>query len=291
MSGKVVVVTNGNFFSMLALRQVLEPDGFHVFVTTGLRRPKGNRLAEAWRLFRVWGLRYTAYKVATYALPAVSRRPLSVVAVCKERGIPCEVVRNVNDEGVAARIAALQPDLLVSYSCPYRIKAPLLAVPRVGAVNVHSSLLPAYAGVCTYIHVLANGEAQTGVTVHEMVEEFDAGRVLAQEPVAIEPGMSVARLFAIQSVAAGRLLKDVIGRRSVEGRPQDRSRRSYFGEPTKADVKRLRARGHRLLRLADLRLLTQGVVGEGDAEHQPHVPEVQRLAEDPADHHQHQQEP
>lgn len=267
----VVAVTNGNFFSYVALRQVLRSGdsiSWQIFVTTGLRRPEGSRLAEAWRLFRVWGVRYTIYKVATHALPALGslliRRPLDVLGLCRERRIPCEVVRDVNDEDVAARIAALEPSLLLSYSCPYRIRPHLLAVPQLGSVNVHSSMLPAYAGVCTYIHVLANGETMTGVTVHEMIEEFDSGRVLAQEPVAITPGMSVAGLFARQSDAAGRLLRDVTDRALAQGgllgAPQDLSRRSYFSEPTKTDVARLRRRGHRLLRRRDVRALLTGQV-------------------------------
>ena len=267
----VVVVTNGNFFSYLALRQVLLPSdhiSWHVVLTTGLRRPQRSRLSEARRLLAVWGWRYAAYKAATYGLPALAstftRRPLAVRRLCRERRIPYEVARNVNDGDMAERMRALNPSLLVSYSCPYRLRSHVLAVARLGAVNVHSSLLPAYAGVCTYIHALANGETETGVTIHEMVEEFDAGRVLAQEPVAIVPGMSVARLFAHQSEVAGRLLRRVVegslddGR--VSGTPQDLGARTYFGEPTKADVCRLRRRGHRLLAPSDVRLFVTGRV-------------------------------
>lgn len=266
----VVVVTNGNFFSNIALRQVLaarrEACAWHVLVTTGLRRPKGNRAVEAWRLFSAWGVRYTAYKVATYAVPALgallTRRPLTVLGTCKELGIPTEVVRNVNAPDVVERVAQLAPVVLVSYSCPYRIRSPLLATATAGSVNVHSSLLPKYAGVCTYVHVLANGESETGVTVHEMVEEFDAGMILAQEPLPIPPRTSVLSLFARQSDLAGRLLGDAIDRivaaGSVDGQPQDPAQRTYFGEPTKGDVAKLRRRGHRLLRPADIRTLLTG---------------------------------
>ncbi|MGH8545142.1 MAG: methionyl-tRNA formyltransferase [Gammaproteobacteria bacterium] len=264
----VVIVTNGNLFSSVALRRVLADDSiaYHVFVTTGLRRPKRRRSAEAARLLRVWGVRYASYKVATYAVPAIgsvlARQPLTVLDYCRKRGIPCDVVRNVNDRDAVSRIERLEPDLLVSYSCPYRIRSQLLSVPRIGSVNVHSSLLPAYAGVCTYIHVLANGETETGVTVHEMVEEFDAGRLLAQERIAITPGMSVAELFARQSDLGGRLLHDVIKRsltqRALSGTAQDLSQRSYFGEPTKENVRRLRRRGHRLLHPHDYRFLLTG---------------------------------
>ncbi|HUP85930.1 MAG TPA: formyltransferase family protein [Acidimicrobiales bacterium] len=266
---KVVLITNGNFFSTLALRQVLHQDKditWHVFITSGLRRPKGNKAAEAWRLFRVWGPAYTAYKVLTYALPAVGsrvlRRPLDVAAVCQARGIPVTYARNVNDESVALSIAELAPDLLVSYSCPYRIRPHLLATARLGCINVHSSLLPAYAGICTYVHVLACGESETGVTVHEMVEEFDAGRILSQERVLVEPNTSVAALFARQSHIAGRLLREVVeatlARGEMVGTPQDLAKRSYFGEPSRADIRQIRQHGHRLLRSADLRVLLSG---------------------------------
>ncbi|HYE78940.1 MAG TPA: formyltransferase family protein, partial [bacterium] len=271
---RVIIVTNGNYFANLALGPLLKRtrDRYHyqVVVTTGLRRPSGNRAQEALRLLRRWGLRYAVYKAATYALPsmvqAVTRRALFVRRTCEELDIPVHVVRNVNEEGPTQLIRGFGPDLLVSHSCPYRIRAHVLAIPGIGALNVHSSLLPEYAGVSTYIHVLAHGQTRTGVTVHEMVEEFDAGRILEQQVIEMPPRTSAFALFSEQSVVAGRLLALALDRcvaaRRVEGNQQELERRSYFGDPTSQDIADLRRRGHRLLRVSDLSRLLRSAPQE-----------------------------
>ena len=261
---RVTIVTNGNAFSNIALTTTF--DGladsveFQVVTTSGLRRTGGNRLTEAARLFRRWGWRYTGYKLATYAVPLMQQlftgTPRFVACACRDRGIPVHGFRSVNTPAARDWIASFAPDLLISYSCPYRIRPKTLALSRIGCLNVHSSLLPAYAGVCTYIHVLADGETTTGVTVHEMVNEFDAGRIVAQRELAIAPGISVCALFAEQSQVAGSLLVDAVrlclSRGEVGGWVQDTSRRSYRGEPKADDIFALRARGHRLARFSEL---------------------------------------
>ena len=268
-SRRVTIVTNGNYFSHIGLRRLLAADDveLQVFVTTGLRKTSGNRAKEALELLRKWGFRYTAYKVATYALPfageKVARRTLTVRAACERLGIPCHVIRSVNTSPALELIGDFAPDLLVSFSCPYKIGKELLATPRIGSMNVHSSLLPAYAGVCTYIHVLADAQPVTGVTVHEMVSRFDAGRILAQQEVAIGPRTSVFSLFATQCEIAGVLLYDAV-RESLDagaigGHEQDFGQRTYRGEPTRGDVARLRSNGHRLLRPTDAKWLVAGV--------------------------------
>jgi hypothetical protein len=266
---RVTIVTNGSFFSNLGLRDLLASAGedltYQVFVTTGLRRASGNRAREAVQLLRRWGPRYSLYKVSTYLLPAVGealgRGPLTVRSACGRLGIACHVVRNVNLSPAKDMIGEFGPDLLVSFACPYKIGDELLSLPRAGALNVHSSLLPRYAGVCTYIHVLAEGERTTGITVHEMVSRFDAGKIVSQEEIAIEPRMSVFQLFSRQCELGGLLLEEAIRQcldiGHVEGREQDLAQRSYRREPTRRDIAQLRARGHRLLRSREaLHLLT-----------------------------------
>ena len=68
----------------------------------------------------------------------------------------------------------------------------LLALPRVAALNLHGSLLPAYRGRAPLNWVLVNGETRTGVTLHHMTAEADAGDIVAQEPIDILPDDTAA---------------------------------------------------------------------------------------------------
>lgn len=259
----VVIVTNGNVFANIALSPILVgPRAYEisVVVTSSSRRPDRQPLAEAIGLAKRWGLRYTAYKVATALGPGIldrfGSRALTVAQTCRQLGIPCIFVSNINEPSAVEWLRMTTPAVLVSYSCPYRILPEVLAVPSIGSANVHSSLLPAYAGVCTYVHALAEGATLTGVTVHEMVEKFDAGNILAQAPVTIDGPTSVMALFTEQSQLAGKLLADVLEQAVIHqvlsGTAQDTSQRTYRKEPGRAEVVELRRRGHRLARLNDV---------------------------------------
>ncbi len=115
---------------------------------------------------------------------------------------------------------------LASYG---RILPPeLLALPRLGALNVHPSLLPKYRGATPIQSAIRNGERETGVTVMLMDEGMDTGDVVAQERVAIEPRETYGELHDRLAVAGARLLGRAIDAASagpLERRPQS-------GEPS-----------------------------------------------------------
>lgn len=267
----VVVVTNGNFFAARVLQGLLvaPPRNAEVqlVVSASVRRGGGGTpVVAAWQLVRRWGARYTAFKllvnVVAPTMHALTRRATTVTRVCRRIGVPVHRASNLNSVEGVQLLRELSPDVLVSVSCPYLLSADVLAVPSIGSVNVHSSLLPAYAGVSTYVHVLANGERQTGVTVHEMVPSADAGRVLRQARLVIEPGVSAFTLFARQCDTASSLLleavEECLRERTVRGAEQDLSLRSYFRDPSKADIERLRANGHVLIHRREVLALLRG---------------------------------
>ena len=275
---RVTIVTNGNYFAYVGLGPLLRAFAtqwdFQIFVTTGLRKPNASPLQEAFRLFRRWGPAYSAYKLSTLALPEiasrVSRRPLTIRDLARRLSLDVTATRNVNESSIAQRIRAFAPDLMLSFSCPYKISPELLEIPSIGCLNVHSSLLPAYAGVCTYVHVLADGQNETGVTLHEMVERFDAGRIVSQRSVGIRPCTSIFSLFKEQCTLASEMLlqelPDIISRRAISGQQQDFGERSYCREPRASDIQRLRANGHTLFTIDDLRTLVSSNTASGTSE-------------------------
>ena len=77
-------------------------------------------------------------------------------------------------------------------------------------VNIHPSLLPKYPGLDTYARAIAAGDAETGCSVHLVTEEVDAGEVLGQVEVPIEPGDDVATLEERVREAEHRLYPKVL---------------------------------------------------------------------------------
>ncbi len=89
------------------------------------------------------------------------------------------------DPDFQAQIAALKPDVLVTAAYGQMIPTALLTLPRLGAINVHPSLLPRYRGADPIRRALWNGDVETGVTILYMTPKLDAGDILAQERLAI----------------------------------------------------------------------------------------------------------
>jgi methionyl-tRNA formyltransferase len=86
---------------------------------------------------------------------------------------------------LAATLSGLAPDLIFVSGFPYRFPPSLLALPRLGCVNAHASLLPKYRGPHPLFWQFMNGETQTGMTIHRMDANFDTGPILVQRSLDI----------------------------------------------------------------------------------------------------------
>lgn len=262
-SARIVVVTNGNFFSRVILDPLLRGDAYEVagvVIVTGVAAGKTRRQSLL-TILSTGGFRHFAYKASTYGVFALSsfvlrRRSFFVYGLARRLGIDLCSTTYINESHVYERVTAWRPEILVSVSCPQRIDAQLLSCPTKVAVNVHSSLLPRYAGIEPYLWVLAKGEERTGTTVHIMREEFDTGDILVQKELPILPEESVMSLFYRLSVLGGQALTEaidaVVADTSTPQR-QDPTNRTYYSWPTRDTIEALHRHGHRLARLSDFR--------------------------------------
>ncbi len=107
-------------------------------------------------------------------------------ALAEARGIPVRREPDFNADSVYRALREAKPDLLLSFYFREMIQARCLEVPRLGAYNLHGSLLPKYRGRAPINWVLVKGEAETGVTLHAMTPRPDDGDILAQAPIPIE---------------------------------------------------------------------------------------------------------
>ncbi|MDD4341881.1 MAG: methionyl-tRNA formyltransferase, partial [Kiritimatiellae bacterium] len=114
-------------------------------------------------------------------------RACALKALAESHGLPVLTPERASDPTVVAGLAALAPDVVVVASYGQFLKPNLLAVPTLGTVNVHPSLLPIYRGASPIQWALANGDTETGVSVLYVTPRMDAGDILAQERMAIGP--------------------------------------------------------------------------------------------------------
>ncbi len=179
----------------------------------------------------------------------IKRPPHSVAKTCARHGAAVLHARDVNAEWLMAQLRAIAPDLIVCVSATQIFGEGLLAVPRLGCINVHCSLLPHYRGLYPSFWALAKGEEKTGVTVHNMAAEIDAGDILVQYEVPINADDTLHSLVTrTKLLSADALLgaATALQEGTAERRPLDLRRGSYFSFPTPAAYREFRARGRRL---------------------------------------------
>ena len=153
-------------------------------------------------------------------------------AAARAKGIPVFTPDNVNTPEWRERLAALQPDLILSVYYRHMIGTKILGMSRLGAFNLHGSLLPKYRGRAPINWAVLHGEPRIGMTLHRMVKAPDAGAVVDQEGVAIGPRDTAEQAFrkvlpCARTVVARQI--DALLAGTAQETPQDESQATYFG--------------------------------------------------------------
>lgn len=117
---------------------------------------------------------------------------------------------NVNDAASVDKIRSWAPDVGVVLAYGQILRQPLLDVPALGCINVHTSLLPAYRGAAPIQRAIANGDMETGVTIMQMDAGMDSGPILAQARVPIGETQTAASLQAKLGAVGAAALRDVL---------------------------------------------------------------------------------
>ena len=106
--------------------------------------------------------------------------PPPVKSVAVEEGLPVLQPEKPGAPEFIQTLAQLAPDLGIVVAYGHILKAELLAVPPLGFINVHASLLPALRGAAPIQHALLQGLTETGITIMKLEQALDAGPVLLQ---------------------------------------------------------------------------------------------------------------
>jgi methionyl-tRNA formyltransferase len=105
-----------------------------------------------------------------------------------------------------ARLRAYEPELMIVVAYGRILTHDLLAMPSVGFLNVHASLLPRYRGPAPLNWALINGDAETGVTIQWVNYEVDTGPIFLQERLPISDADNVGTLYTTLSERGAALL-------------------------------------------------------------------------------------
>ena len=155
----------------------------------------------------------------------------SVTELALAAGIPVMAPRRANRPDVLECLRSLEPDLLVCVYYDQILRRPLLDIPRLGAVNLHLALAEEYRGCFPTTWAILNGERRTGVTLHYMTEDIDAGDIIAQREVECAEHDTGRSLYDKCTAAGVALFKETfprIAEGTADRRPQRATERTRY---------------------------------------------------------------
>ncbi len=181
-------------------------------------------------------------------------QPSAVKEAADRHGLPVLQPENLRAPGFVAELEALAPDLMAVVA--FRILPPeVYGLARLGAFNLHASLLPQYRGAAPINRALMAGEIETGVTTFLLQPKVDTGDTLLVRRLGIGPDETAGELHDRLAVLGAEVVVETaehLAAGTAEALPQDERRVSYapklFKEDTEIDWSRPAEAVHNLVR-------------------------------------------
>lgn len=155
--------------------------------------------------------------------------PIKTLALA--RGIPVHQPAKIKtNEEVRKVFESISPEACVVAAYGKILPEWMLAIPRLGCINVHASLLPKYRGAAPINWAIATGERETGITIMQMDAGMDTGPILAQRATPIGDDETAPQLSSRLARLGAELLSETlprIERGEIKPAPQDDSQATY----------------------------------------------------------------
>ncbi|HNP88035.1 MAG TPA: methionyl-tRNA formyltransferase [Kouleothrix sp.] len=147
-----------------------------------------------------------------------------------ELGVPVLQPITLRDVDAVEQLAAWRPDAGVVAAYGEILRRNVLAIPPLGYLNIHPSLLPRYRGPTPVPAAILNGDSETGVTVMQLDSKMDSGPIFAQQRVPLDPDARTGPLTHALFELGSHMLCDVLARYadgSLVPTPQDDAQATY----------------------------------------------------------------
>lgn len=165
-------------------------------------------------------------------------KPSAVKALAEAHQLPVFQPVTLKTSSEQLVLANLQPDLMIVVAYGLILPPPVLAIPVLGCINVHASLLPRWRGAAPIQRALEAGDRKTGITIMEMEEGLDTGPMLARAECSITECETGGSLHdKLLSMGSQLLLETIerLARGAVVSTPQDHAHANYAPKLSKAE--------------------------------------------------------
>ena len=167
-----------------------------------------------------------------------SASPVKVLA--QTAGIPVAQPQTLKDAQTQEMLRALGADLMVVAAYGLILPQAVLDIPRLGAVNIHASLLPRWRGAAPIPRALLAGDRETGISIMKMDARLDTGPVLMQRTVSIRDDDNAGSLHERLAELGAKLIVecvDLIEQGRFEARPQPPQGATYAAKLDKSEAR------------------------------------------------------
>ncbi len=156
--------------------------------------------------------------------------PSAVKQCAMEHEIPVYQPVKMRDGTALALLRELKPEMVVVAAYGRILPEDMLAVPPMGCINVHASILPKYRGAAPINWAILNGEEETGVTIMHMAKECDTGDMILVKKMPIPHDMNAEGLFRELAKLGADAISEAIGKiadGTAARTPQDHANATY----------------------------------------------------------------
>lgn len=198
------------------------------------------------RVHGMYGLVGTAKLAQRFLVNRLTSKTLPTYA--EQLGI--DVVPSTDLEDPEFLALAASQDLIVSVAAPRIFKAPLLAAPSHGCINIHTGPLPKYQGMMPVFWQLRDGNTNIGISIHRMDEGIDTGDILLQEYCDVSGYPTLDEIMQQTKREGARLMVELLCNFEAyaeKAMKNDSSAATYFTFPTRRDTKSFKQLGYRLI--------------------------------------------
>lgn len=136
--------------------------------------------------------------------------PPPVKEVAIKHGLPVYQPEKLAQSSELEQLIDLEADLIVTAAFGQILTESLLNAPKLGAINVHASLLPKYRGGAPIHQAIMDGQRETGISIMYMVKKLDAGDIISQQAIEIEHQDDVGTMHDKLSFLGAELLKETL---------------------------------------------------------------------------------
>jgi methionyl-tRNA formyltransferase len=197
------------------------------------------------------GMRYAKVKTLNKIATSNSGAEwLNLKRLCQAHSIKVILQDNIHQPDFLEMIRGLNLDLIVSVAAPSIFRSELIDIPRLGCINIHHAPLPRYRGMMPNFWQLYHGEDSVGITIHNINPKIDEGKIILQKQIPVKPDESLDALIKrTKRLGAQYMIEaiDLVRNGKAEYKENRPEEGFYFSFPTRDDVRKFRAMGHRLL--------------------------------------------